>query len=151
MKKITTYLFCLMAVILILVSSTGISFVIHHCSDNNTSELHLFTSDYECDHEKPDNCCHAENEENSHQSTDNCCISKNHKCCSNTKAYFKVTDIYDFSRNQFNFNTELYTSIKFCKLIDIPLSYKNYYHTFYSPPLLHCGQDILIQISQFII
>ena len=150
-KRITTYLLCTFAILLFLASSTGISFVIHHCSDNHTSEFHLFTSDYQCDHEKTENCgCCCGSEENSTDES-NCSITKNHKCCSNTKGFIKVTDKYESSRYQFKFNTEATSDIFSFKPAGYSQSYVKIYYSFCSPPPLLSGQDMLIQFSQFII
>ncbi len=139
-----------MAVILILASSSGISFVIHHCSDNHTSEFHLFTSDYQCDHEKTENCgCCCGSEENSADES-NCSISNNHKCCSNTKGFFKVTDNYDFSRYQFKINPQSAVNISITKPVN-SLVFNTFLYTNTSSPPHLCGQEVLTHISQFLI
>jgi hypothetical protein len=149
MKKITSYLFSFFAILLFLASSTGISFVIHHCSDNHTSEFHLFASDYQCDHEKSECGCNSSTDED--HETEDCKINNQQKCCSNTKGYFKVTDNYDFSRYEFNFNALLQTEVSRCTISDQSQLFINYHFIYYSPPLLLSGQDILIHNSQLII
>lgn len=149
MKRIITYLFSFFAILLFLASSTGISFVIHHCSDNHTSEFHLFTSDYQCDHEKSECGCNSSTDED--HETGDCNINNQQKCCSNTSGYFKITDTYDFSRYQINFNTLLQAEVSSCIIAHYSLLSFKYQYTYYSPPLLFCGQDILINNSQLII
>lgn len=147
MKKITTYFLCLMAVILILVSSSGISYVIHHCSDNHTSEFHLFTSDYECDHEKPETYC---NQNSQHKSLQ-CLISKHHKCCSNTKGYFKVTDIYNFTRYQFKINSISFVNLNLFSIINHNIISRTYSFKNTYTPLIFNGRSILTLNSQLLI
>ena len=147
MKKITTYLFSFSAILLFLVSSTGISFVIHHCSDNHTEEVRFFTSDYQCSHEKTAaNYCDSEKGKgDQHQ----CNIHKKHHCCKNTKGYFKINDDYTFNRNNtidtpfiaFISNSFLYTEQLFVSVSGI-LNSNN-------PPFYREGQDFLCLHSQF--
>ena len=148
-KRITTYLLCTFAILLFLASSTGISFVIHHCSDNHTNEFHLFTSDYQCDHEKSESCCCSSKDDSTEEA--GCNMHNNHKCCSNTKGFIKVTDKYESSRYQFKFKTEVSNLV----IISEPTAFTHIsvkkYFTHYSPPLLLCGTDILTKLSQFII
>ena len=149
MKQIINYILSSIAALVFLASSTGISFVIHHCSDNHTSEFHLFTSDYRCAHEKPETCCnqYQNSTHNSHQ----CSINKHHKCCSNTKGYFKVTDNYDFLRYQFKFNSDLSVNLNLITPINNLLIFNTYSFTNTSPPIRFSGQEVLTHISQFLI
>ena len=149
MKRIINYLLSCIAVLVFLASSTGISFVIHHCSDNNTSEFHLFTSDYQCAHEKPETCCnqHQNPTHNSYQ----CSINKHHKCCSNTKGYFKVTDNYDFLRYQFKFNPELVVNLNLILPFNNTHIFNIYSFANTSPHICLSGHEVLTHISQFLI
>lgn len=150
-KRITTYLLCTFAILLFLASSTGISFVIHHCTENHTSEFHLFTTDYQCDHEKTKNCeCCCGSGDNSVNES-KCKTISNHKCCSNTKGFLKVTDNYESSRYQFKYISDATREIFSFKPADFSHSYVKIYFSFYSPPPLLNGQEMLIQFSQFII
>ncbi|MFZ4548826.1 MAG: hypothetical protein ACOYN4_15365, partial [Bacteroidales bacterium] len=78
-------------------------------------------------------------------------INKHHKCCSNTKGYFKVTDNYDFLRYQFKFNPDLTVNLNFIAPINNTLIFNTYSFTNTSPPIYHSGQEVLTHISQFLI
>lgn len=154
MNKIIKYLFIIITITLFLASSTGISFVIHHCSENHTDEFHLFTSDYACSHEKNSDegycdCCDNHNNTND---TKNYSIDKNHKCCSNTRGYYKVTDNFDFSRLHYNFAkfsvaNEIFTfnksNFSFDAITTIAINI--------SPPPKLIGKNIVKFISQLLI
>ncbi len=146
MNKILTYIASLAAIMLFLASSTGISFVIHHCSDNNTNEFHLFVSDYQCAHEKAPNCCADEENSKEH---DCCNVNKNEHCCKNTKGYFKISDEYTFDRNNKNFSPPIvFIANSFLFTDNLFHSEYNIY-TSKSPPIKQSGQDILSFHSQF--
>lgn len=146
MKKITAYLISFMAIALFLVSSTGISYVIHHCSANHTEEIRLFTSDYQCSHEQSNLCCADKNEKAIHHE---CSFNKNHHCCKNTKGYFRIADDYTVNIYKtsitpwFSFisTTFLFTA----RLIET--SFQIYNSN--SPPASQSVQDFLSLLSQF--
>lgn len=92
-KRTTSYISCIIIIFLFLASSTGISFVIHHCSNNHSEEIRFFTNDYQCSHENPTDDCHRDNKGQHH-----CEKHSNHHCCKNTKGYFKIADEYTASR-----------------------------------------------------
>ncbi|MFZ4399960.1 MAG: HYC_CC_PP family protein [Bacteroidales bacterium] len=149
MKRILNYLLSSIAVIIFLTSSSGISFVIHHCSEYQTSEFYLFANDYQCKHEKNESCCNQSNEvsHNSHE----CKIEKHHKCCSNTKGYLKVNDDFNYSRIQFKFSPPLF--LDFNQVSSYILN--SFFYTFLyknnSPPEIINDEIISTHISQFLI
>jgi hypothetical protein len=149
MKRIIKLLLSSIAVIVFLTSSTGISFVIHHCSDNNTSEFHLFVSDFQCNHEKPESCC-TQSQDPIHNSHD-CKINKHHNCCSNTKGFIKVNDHFNFYRNHFKFFPPLFSDLNCISSIKLNSLFIIYSYESISPPDILYGDVISTHISQFLI
>ncbi|MFZ4726312.1 MAG: hypothetical protein ACOYMD_12800, partial [Paludibacter sp.] len=78
-------------------------------------------------------------------------INKHHKCCSNTKGYFKVADNYDFLRYQFKFNTNLPVYLNLITSINNSLIFNTYSFTNTSPPIYLNRHEVLTHISQFLI
>jgi hypothetical protein len=102
-KRITSYINCIIIIALFLVSSTGISFIIHHCTKDHSEEIRFFTNDYQCAHEKIADDCKQDLKGQHHCNTHN-----NHHCCKNTKAYFKVADEYTASKSDIKINLPVF-------------------------------------------
>jgi hypothetical protein len=145
MKRISI-IFTFLVVMLFLASSTGISFIIHHCSENHTSELHLFVSDYKCSHElEKDNCC-------SGTENHSCLSNKNLKhCCSNKKGFIKIVDKYNISREIFSFDSFILTELMVFKFSDFFSENSGFLVNNHGPPKIFNGQDIIKLISVFLI
>jgi len=148
MKKILSYIITYTAIILFLASSTGVSFIVHHCSENHTSEIHLFVSDYKCQHEQNDleGCCSSKNEKTSCTK-----LKHNHYCCSNKKGYIKIFDKFNISRENYLFNDIVFSELSnfnfshtFSDFINFPISYR-------SPPIFIGGKQLIRFISAFLI
>lgn len=98
MKKLLTYIVSFTALILFLVSSTGISFVIHHCFTAQTEHIQFFANTYKCETEteavklKPSCCCakHAA----AHEDKSLLHLGKS-DCCKNTYQFLKMTYQYE--------------------------------------------------------
>jgi hypothetical protein len=100
MKKWLTYIASLAVIAVFLVSSTGISFTIHHCDTTHKDHLVFFSDNYKCETEtkaeveKPQaSCCCAKHEAENAQKSENK-ISKS-TCCNNTYKYIKFSFQFD--------------------------------------------------------
>lgn len=150
MKKWFSYITSFAAILLFLVSSTGISFVIHHCSENNTNDFYLFANDYQCKKQKAESsCCCCEINHDNH--SDNCTIIKAQKCCSNIKGYLKITDNYNTYSYQLSINPPIPSNINPTYIFDHIIYFNKYTSYYISPPNLLSGQDVLILNSQLLI
>ncbi len=148
MRKVITYILSFTAILLFLASSTGISFVIHHCSAKQTKEIHLFTNDDQCKHKKAARCCCA-NEEEENNEDRQCNVNKNYRCCENIKGYFKISDDYTFDRNNINISSPIAFISITPSFTDNPLYPKAHIYKSESPPLYRSGKGILCFNSQF--
>jgi len=147
MKKILSYLFTFTAILLFLASSTGVSFIVHHCSENKTSEVHLFVSDYKCQHEKneQENCC-------STNSKSNCTKFKhNTQCCSNKKGFIKIVDKYNISRESFTFELNFISEFLNFSFSNNHNIISNFLINYHGPPKFLGGQEVIKLISVFLI
>lgn len=148
MKKMLLYIITFASVLLFLISFAGVSFIVHHCSENHTSKIHLFVNDYKCEHEQEHNasCC------NFSKSQTSCTkIKHNHQCCSNKKGFIKIVDKFNFSRENFNFDYVIVTGIIDFGLTNYFSSISNLQINYHDPPKLYGGKELIRLISVFLI
>ncbi|NVN94213.1 MAG: hypothetical protein HXX18_02895 [Bacteroidetes bacterium] len=100
MKKTIKYIISYTAILLFLVSSTGISFVIHHCDTTKKDHVLFFTDHYKCETEtkaateKPEaSCCCTKHALSCENKTNNQFTKS--ACCNNTYKYIKFSFQFD--------------------------------------------------------
>ncbi len=151
MKKIITYIISFTAILIFLASSSGISYVIHHCNTAHTDHVLLFAHNYKCstetekEHTASSCCC----EKHAAASED---VNLKHfnqsECCKNINGSYKTSTDYTVSRYKSSFSFSLVS-------FDTPYFFtsKIVFHTavpiFESPPLYRSGQELLCLHSQF--
>jgi len=149
MKKITTYIVSFTIILLILASSGGISFVIHHCYTSKTEHVKLFADNYKCKTEteaeaelaKPACCCskHQESVEdlNSNQ------VNKS-DLCTNTYKFLKFTYQYENGITAFKIILSQFTAVLQLTIYNNADTYiqpKPY--LYHPPPLVMAGKDLI--------
>jgi len=142
MKKQITNIIGLIAILLFLVSSTGISFVIHHCYTAKTEHIQFFADSYKCktETEKPEaSCCCKKHEV---LSKDKSLINFNKsECCKNSYQFLKISYQYE------NGHTTIKQIIAQCPfivmlatLLNINNETQDYHQLYHPPPLLLVGK-----------
>ncbi|MCX6231217.1 MAG: hypothetical protein NTZ33_06705 [Bacteroidetes bacterium] len=146
MKRITSYISCIVIIILFLASSTGISFVIHHCSNDHSEEIRFFAIDYQCAHEKITDDCAKDNYGQHH-----CDKHSNHHCCKNTRGYFRIADEYTVSKSDIKINIPVFVNTA---VVVSPASIHSDFFTYNNICSQHpssSGVSIYCMNSQFLI
>lgn len=151
MKKITTYIISFIAIVLILASSTGLSFVVHHCNSSQSNSFKFFTDHYKCKTEieneqsKPNCCCakHSEMAENKLHNN----LNKS-DCCKNTYKYLKVSFQYD---NGISVQKTIIAHIPFvtntCSFLNSKQIVTYIYSLYHPPPLAFYGKHLIYFIQ----
>ncbi len=104
-KKVTSYTALSLLAAVFILSSSGIYLTIHHCTEENVTELFLFKppSEEPCEHHKSDpalntNSCSPERDNTCHipdRAVSDCWHTGNMPwCCSNTLIYIAIEDTY---------------------------------------------------------
>jgi len=146
MKKWINYITSILAILLFLVSSTGISYTIHHCSKRNINEFHLFAQDYQCESEKEQLCCGDKEK----SICEHCQQIKSEKCCSNFKGYFKIIENYQNLNYQFSFNCDFIIISDYSVFTSDIANFSSYTSIFKSPPIFR-KNEISTHLTQFLI
>ncbi len=140
-----------MAVVLILASSAGLSFVVHHCNSSQSDSFKFFTDHYKCKTEiekeeaKPACCCakHAEMAENKSQNN----LNKS-DCCKNTYKYLKISFQYN---NSFSIHKIIIANVPYisniCNVYNSKQIAEDISPVYHPPPLLFFGKHLIYFIQ----
>ncbi len=151
--SISVRLISMALMIVIFVSSVGITVNAHYCSSSKTLMKSLISSGLQCKHETEKNgdCC----ENVSHKVKKSCCkpepaIAQKHRCCTNFSKYFKVSvdvNLLKSDYKQIQFNSLIVNQITNISLIDNPDNYVKSE----IPDIVHClpsGKLLLTSLHQ---
>jgi hypothetical protein len=149
MKKITTYIVSFAIILLILASSGGISFVIHHCYTAKSEHVKLFADNYKCKTEvqaeteqaKPSCCCAKHQESINDESLNH--INKS-DCCSNTYKFLKFTYQYENGISVFKLILSQLPHISMLtKLVNTETNIRPIPYIYHPPPHILAGKDLI--------
>ncbi|MCX6231222.1 MAG: hypothetical protein NTZ33_06730 [Bacteroidetes bacterium] len=149
MKKITTYIVSIAIILLILASSSGISFVIHHCYTSKTEHVKLFADNYKCK---------TETEAEAEQAKPSCCCSRHHEsiedhslnhinksdCCTNTYKFLKFTYQYENGISAFKLIiSQIPVIFSFSALLNTAPKIQENTYLYRPPPLIMAGKYLI--------
>jgi hypothetical protein len=151
MKKLTTYIVSFAIILLILASSGGISFVIHHCYTSKTEHVKLFADNYKCktetqaeaeaDQAKPACCCSKHQESIEDKSLNH--INKS-ECCTNTYKFLQFSYQYENSMAAFKLILNQFTVITpFTIFQNTETNIQPKPYLYHPPPLILAGKDLI--------
>jgi hypothetical protein len=147
MKKIITNIISFTAILLFLASSTGISFVIHHCYTAQTEHIRFFADTYKCktetEIEQPQASCCCEKHSLASEDKSLVHLGKS-ECCKNTYQFLKINYQYESGISTVK---QLIAEIPVLAAINSHLLYNNKIsndpYLYHPPPLLMVGKYLI--------
>ncbi|MFZ4402117.1 MAG: hypothetical protein ACOYO1_18955 [Bacteroidales bacterium] len=147
MKKVITNIISFTAILLFLASSTGISFVIHHCYTAQTEHIKFFADTYKCktetEIEKPHASCCCEKHNAASEDKSLIHLGKS-ECCKNTYQFLKINYQYESGVStvkQLISIIPVFININFS--LDDNNKYQDYQQLYHPPPLLMVGKYLI--------